>query len=114
MATILCLGLGVGRTTFAADSGKDVGLGELRGSVGTILVSGLVGGVLGLSTLSFYGEPEKHVNNVIIGAASGMILSAIYITVHMAQTPIDGKTGSLDVIPFTTGEQSGLLAQLKF
>ena len=53
---------------------------------GAILIGGcgLGGGLLGLSTLSFHPQPEDHLNNVVIGAATGAIIGvalAMYFTI---------------------------------
>jgi hypothetical protein len=68
--------------TSAAVSGFDA-----RGTVGAILLAGLVGGVLGLSTLSFYDRPQDNIRNITIGAGTGMIISALYLTFAMASGP---------------------------
>lgn len=44
-----------------------------------VMFSGLAGGVLGLSTLSFYGEPEEHTRNITTGALVGMLAGAGYL-----------------------------------
>lgn len=51
-----------------------------KSSVSTVLLSGLAGGILGLSTLSFYKHPEDHINNIPVGAAIGLIFSTLYIS----------------------------------
>lgn len=38
-----------------------------------VLFSGVGGGVLGISTLSFYGEPQEHTSNITIGALAGAL-----------------------------------------
>lgn len=45
----------------------------------TIVFGGIAGGVLGLSTLSFYGEPQEHTNNITVGALLGMVFGATYV-----------------------------------
>jgi hypothetical protein len=60
---------------------------DTRNTVGIILLSGLVGGVLGLSTLSFYDRPQDHIRNITMGAGIGVIASALFLTVTVAQTP---------------------------
>lgn len=54
--------------------------GSVRGQVARIMMSGLGGAVFGLSTLSFYGEPQKHLSNVALGAAVGLLIGSIYVT----------------------------------
>ncbi len=52
-----------------------------------VMFSGLAGGVLGLSTLSFYGEPQNHTSNVTTGALLGMLGGASYLLWESSQTP---------------------------
>lgn len=47
--------------------------------------AGLGGAILGLSTLSFYDKPSKHVSNIWMGAAVGIIAGVILVTVTHAQ-----------------------------
>lgn len=53
---------------------------SVRGQVARIMMSGLGGAVFGVSTLSFYGEPQKHLSNVAIGAAIGLLIGSAYVT----------------------------------
>jgi len=43
--------------------------------------------VLGLSTLSFYGEPQTKLSNIAIGFAFGIIAGTIYVTYQAAAHP---------------------------
>jgi hypothetical protein len=54
--------------------------GSVRGQVARIMMSGLGGAVFGVSTLSFYGEPQKHLSNVALGAAIGLLIGSAYVT----------------------------------
>lgn len=56
-----------------------------REAVGGILMAGLVGGILGLSTLSFYERPQDNIRNITIGAGIGMIAAALYLTYNVSQ-----------------------------
>lgn len=51
----------------------------IRRSVATVMFAGLSGAVLGLSTLSFYGEPQEHINNIWIGLALGTMAGGVYV-----------------------------------
>lgn len=53
---------------------------SVRSQVAKILLSSFGGAVLGLSTLSFYNDPQNHLNNVALGGAAGAIFGAIYVT----------------------------------
>jgi hypothetical protein len=70
----------------ASSSGgeKDDEFFDAKEAFGTILVSGLVGGILGLSTLSFYEKPNDHVKNITYGAGLAMIGAALYMTLNIA------------------------------
>jgi hypothetical protein len=46
-----------------------------------IAFSGLGGAALGLSTLSFYDEPQDHLRNIAIGGAIGLIGAVVFSTV---------------------------------
>lgn len=55
---------------------------QLRKSVATIIFAGLGGAVLGLSTLSFYGNPQDHLGNISTGFALGIVAGTAYVTVE--------------------------------
>lgn len=50
-----------------------------RRGVATVMISGLGGAVLGISTLSFYGRPEEHVGNIYLGLGLGLIAGMTYL-----------------------------------
>lgn len=52
---------------------------QIRRSVATIMFAGLAGAVLGMSTLSFYGEPQEHINNIWLGLALGAMGGTAYV-----------------------------------
>ena len=52
----------------------------VRRNIATVIFAGLGGAVLGLSTLSFYGEPQGHVSNIWLGLGAGLIAGTIYIS----------------------------------
>ena len=58
---------------------------KVKRSVATMIFSSLGGAVLGLSTLSFYGKPEDHVNNITLGALLGFIGGAGYVAYDSTQ-----------------------------
>jgi len=53
----------------------------------TIVMAGLAGAILGLSTLSFYGRPQDRLANVPAGFAAGIIIGATYTTYKAATEP---------------------------
>lgn len=50
-----------------------------RRNTAMVLFSGIGGGLLGLSTLSFYGDPKEHTGNITWGALIGLIAGTGYI-----------------------------------
>jgi len=61
---------------------------------------GVAGAVLGLSTLSFYDKPSKHVSNIWTGAAIGIIGGVIIVALgHAQKTQEDLTTYSPKVTP---------------
>nr|BFD68935.1 hypothetical protein HAGR004_39570 [Bdellovibrio sp. HAGR004] len=44
-----------------------------------VLFASLGGAVLGLSTLSFYGSPEEHTDNISLGALAGFVAGVGYV-----------------------------------
>jgi len=72
---------------------------EVRNSVSVILLSGLIGGILGLSTLSFYDKPQDNIRNITFGAGGGLIVAVIFLTASAATMPppVDMKSTHLRV-----------------
>jgi hypothetical protein len=50
-----------------------------RRNIATIMFAGLGGAILGLSTLSFYGEPQEHIGNIWTGMAIGALAGTGYV-----------------------------------
>lgn len=50
-----------------------------RRNTAVILFSGIGGGLLGLSTLSFYGDPKEHTGNINLGALLGVLGGVGYV-----------------------------------
>ena len=102
-----------GRSFAQQGGGSNMSQIEPRNAVSVILMSGLVGGVLGLSTLSFYDRPQDNIRNITIGAGVGMISAALFMTYTVSQTTAPTR-GSLQWAPAVGPDSAGLLAQLKF
>lgn len=51
----------------------------VKRNIATVLFASLGGAVLGLSTLSFYGDPEEHTNNIGTGALLGFLGGVSYL-----------------------------------
>lgn len=54
-------------------------LKQWRRGTAIVIFSGVGGGVLGLSTLSFYGEPQEHTGNITTGALVGLLAGLTYV-----------------------------------
>lgn len=52
---------------------------SIRRNVATVMFTGLAGAVLGLSTLSFYGEPQDHIGNIWTGLGIGVLAGSAYV-----------------------------------
>lgn len=60
-------------------------MSQVRRNLATIIFCGLGGAVVGISTLSFYGQPQEHTSNITTGFALGVIGGTIYTTTHSVQ-----------------------------
>lgn len=58
---------------------------SFKRSAATVIFASLGGGVLGLSTLSFYGKPQEHTDNITTGVALGLIAGLVYIFSDMGE-----------------------------
>lgn len=59
----------------------------IKRSVATVLFSSIGGAILGLSTLSFYGEPQEHTENIAYGAILGFVGGISYLSYRGMQRP---------------------------
>lgn len=78
--------------SFAAGGGKNDKTAQTttqgpRRHLTTIVMAGLAGAILGLSTLSFYGRPQDRLSNIAAGFAIGIIIGAGYTTYKAATEP---------------------------
>lgn len=72
------------RVGWAQDNSNDI-VKSTQNDLVVIGAAGIGGAVLGLSTLSFYDKPSKHVSNIWMGAAVGIIAGVIVVAVGHAQ-----------------------------
>ena len=70
----LCFALSYPQQAQAQDSTT-----TFKRSLATVLFSSLGGAVLGLSTLSFYKDAQKHTNNISLGAILGLAGGLTYV-----------------------------------
>jgi len=90
---LICV-LALAQNSFAQTSSTS-GLTGFRRGLATVMFAGLGGAVLGLSTLSFYGEPQDHIGNIWTGLAIGVIGGATYV---LTQNP-SSSSMALDPVP---------------
>lgn len=68
---------------FAAEgvqqSSNPSSLGSVRRGVAVMMFAGVAGAVIGLSTLSFYGDPQEHTNNIWMGLGIGTAIGGVYV-----------------------------------
>lgn len=66
---------------------------NIRRGIATVMFAGLGGAVVGLSTLSFYGEPQEHIGNIWLGLGIGAIAGTAYLIVdsqkEIAKAPVE-------------------------
>ncbi|HRO66697.1 MAG TPA: hypothetical protein PL182_03930 [Pseudobdellovibrionaceae bacterium] len=72
-------------SALAQTSYQNESLRNWKRGTAIVMFSGLAGGVLGLSTLSFYGDPEEHTSNVTTGALIGMLGGAGFLLWESSQ-----------------------------
>lgn len=65
---------------------------SLRRQIATIIFSGLGGAVLGISTLSFYGQPQDHISNISTGFALGIIAGTAVVSYQAANSSLDARS----------------------
>jgi hypothetical protein len=83
-----------------AQTSTTSGLTGFRRGLATVMLAGLGGAVLGLSTLSFYGEPQDHIGNIWTGLALGVLGGTGYVLAQGASS----NTMALDPVPRPQGQ----------
>jgi hypothetical protein len=71
-----------------------------------VVAAGAGGAVLGLSTLSFYDTPSKHIGNIWTGAAIGIIAGVIFVAFSSAQKSSEDLVSHVPAQEFSTLERS--------
>jgi hypothetical protein len=79
---------------------------EVKNSLGTILLMGLAGGLVGLSTLSFYDKPQDNIRNIFFGAGAGMIIATFATTFAVATTPVPVSRLDWSLVPYVASHNS--------
>ncbi|HPE85655.1 MAG TPA: hypothetical protein PLO43_05720, partial [Chlamydiales bacterium] len=83
---VILLSLSISSSSFAQSRSYAATEGP-RKNFTTIIFAGLGGAVLGLSTLSFHGRPQDHMDDTAIGFAVGIIAGALYTSYLAASEP---------------------------
>lgn len=98
---LIALSFVLPRSAWAQDASSNEDIVEsTRNDLLMVAGGGVVGAVLGLSTLSFYDKPSKHVSNIWTGAAIGIIGGVIVVALgHAQKTQEDLTTYSPKVTP---------------
>lgn len=91
LATLISFGSFSAFADMAGTNASPAGGGFRSFKRGTaiVLFAGIGGGVLGLSTLSFYGRPEEHTSNITTGALLGVVGGLLYISTSRKQEQPD-------------------------
>ena len=63
----------------SASGGRAQSQSVFKRTTATILFASIGGGVLGLSTLSFYGKPQEHTDNITTGVLIGFLAGFSYV-----------------------------------
>jgi hypothetical protein len=69
---------------YADDTGSGGVFDDSVRDMATVLGAGAAGAVLGLSTLSFVDEPSKHLKNIAIGGALGIVIGVTVVVFSQA------------------------------
>lgn len=102
LSLLLCLQFLTLNMAFAED---DI-IKNTQNDIVLVGVAGAGGAVLGLSTLSFYDEPSKHIANIWTGAAVGVIAGVIWVAYSSATRSSEDLTSSHSSEEFSTSERS--------
>lgn len=61
-------------------------MGGFRKNFATVMFAGLGGAILGLSTLSFYGNPQEHIGNIWTGLTIGGLAGVGYVISNVSES----------------------------
>lgn len=70
-----------------------------------MLFASIGGAVLGLSTLSFYGKPQEHTDNITNGALVGFVAGLSYVAYDSSRPQ---PVGNYDISAFPTSPDQKL------
>jgi hypothetical protein len=75
-----------------ADTQTQTSVTSFRRGVATVILCGVGGAVLGISTLSFYGDPQNHVSNITAGLVLGLIGGGTYLGMQASDASKESAT----------------------
>jgi hypothetical protein len=110
MRWIVILGLGLGLAPQGWANQGNVLVEDSVKDFTTVMVIGAGGAVLGLSTLSFVSRPKKHLRNILVGGAVGIIVGVGYVAYKQAnasKTIIQGADLGIDPLEYSTTQRLG-------
>ena len=103
LAKIIILQLLTLNLAFA--EGEDDIIKNTQNDIYLVAGAGAGGALLGLSTLSFYDKPSKHIPNIWTGAAIGIIAGVVFVAYSSAQRGSEDLQGSIPSQGFSTSER---------
>ncbi len=71
-------------SAFAADDQASGIMDDSLRDISVVLGAGAAGAILGLSTLSFVDTPSKHLKNIAVGGAIGIVVGVAAVIVMQA------------------------------
>lgn len=83
--SIFCIAISFSHLSYG-QSNSEASRSPFRKGLATVMFAGLGGAVLGLSTLSFYGQPQEHIGNIWLGLGIGLFAGAGYVMVQNTPT----------------------------
>ncbi len=94
---------------YAQNSTQSSTFRGIKRNIATVFLCGLGGAILGLSTLSFYGQPQEQVGNITTGFGVGLIAGTVYIFSQnhsdVSQAPTTDLSYKLPPLSPKKGEQ---------
>ena len=88
-AVIFCSSVSYAQDTEVSSQSSLTGF---RRGLATVVLCGLGGAILGLSTLSFYPQPQEKIGNVTAGFGLGLVGGAIFVLSNATTPPSSTAT----------------------
>ena len=110
LLTSAALLLSYGTLAFAQPPAESIIDDSLR-DMSLVIGSGAVGAVLGLSTLSFVDTPSKHLKNIAVGGAIGIVVGVAVVIFSQATRSSSAITENQSEIPMNPEKFADLSRQ---